>query len=215
MSGVLSQDATAKIQQNWTYLLTEIDASDIVNSLFENCDITLDQMDEIQSKATRRSRTEAMLKLILSKKKQKMFDTFIAALQEDYMHVIEKLNSTKVLQASEEPLPYSWFKEVPDAKKQLVLKHSDASRFSNCFGNGWETIMYSLGMKRTELELELQNVGHIKKMAITNLIIRWTQRNGRNATLQKFMDAVISGCTGDIVTIDWEDMKKVVDRMTS
>ncbi|KAK0067904.1 death domain-containing protein CRADD [Biomphalaria pfeifferi] len=210
----LSYDSESRIQQNWIFLLDELDEADIVDHLFEAREITRDQIDEIESKPTKRKKTEALLKFILQKKKQKLYDVFVETLKIDYIHVVDKLNATKVIPAEPKVAPYDWFKDIPNSKKQLALRESDASRFSNCFGSGWEAIMYSLGIKKTELELELENVGHRKKQTITNLIIRWKQRNGKSATLEKFMNTVINVSIEDRVTLDWEELKKCVDRMS-
>lgn len=101
----LSYDSESRIQQNWIFLLDELDEADIVDHLFEAREITRDQIDEIESKPTKRKKTEALLKFILQKKKQKLYDVFVETLKIDYIHVVDKLNATKVIPAEPKVAP--------------------------------------------------------------------------------------------------------------
>ncbi|XP_055873335.1 uncharacterized protein LOC129923963 isoform X2 [Biomphalaria glabrata] len=81
---------------------------------------------------------------------------------------------------------YDWFVKDPSLKEMPVTQ-SDASKFPACFGSAWQDIMIEFGFTKNNIELARENDGYNPHKTITSLIIKWIQRNGRNATMDRFL----------------------------
>lgn len=69
----------------------------------------------------------------------------------------------------------------------MPVTQSDASKFPACFGGAWQDIMIEFGFTKNNIELARENDGYNPHRTITSLIIKWIQRNGRNATMDRFL----------------------------
>ena len=95
----LSPEEEARLQQNYTFLLDEIDGKVLAPTLYEEMAITLDDLERLNSPVlmTRRDRAETLLKIILASEHGAVYDSFIHVLREcGYDHVADRLESTNV-----------------------------------------------------------------------------------------------------------------------
>ncbi|CAL1532029.1 unnamed protein product [Lymnaea stagnalis] len=83
-----------KVLKNWEYLLEELDATHIVDSMFAKKIFDLNDKREIIEPASRQKRTEILLKKLLNAGPGPAFETFITVLEADHSHIAKKLTET-------------------------------------------------------------------------------------------------------------------------
>lgn len=209
MKGKLKPEDEQRIRKNFTYLKEEIDGKHIVDHLYQENVISLDDKEEIIHQVTRGQRTEKLLMILLNAGPGKAYQVFFKALEEQYPHVATTLKDTPLQDPSEskEENLYEWFGQLPDWFKNSEIKDATASRLSTCFGKNWESLMLSLGHKQPVIEIEMQNCGHNARRAITGLLIKWHQRLSSRATYEAFMTTLKSVLE---VTVDNDGLKKII-----
>ncbi|KAH9488437.1 hypothetical protein Btru_062812 [Bulinus truncatus] len=196
----------------------------IKDLLFESELINFEEMEELEKKEITK-----WPHLILDSENEKKYDKYIEAIinKEEIKTLLKKLASKEDQPKSKEletqlkstsnnnPAVVDWFDQDYSDLKNVALTQADASRFSTCFGAHWKDIIIELGINNNIIELELQSVGNSPQRAISNLIIKWIQKNGKYATFRKFMDALKNVQDSHHDTIEWEQVKKVLERRRS
>lgn len=84
------------------------------------------------------------------------------------------------------------------------LTNADISRLAGVIGSNWESVMLILGFKKAQVELELENAGHNVKRAIPNLLIKWRQRVGKEATFENLRKVFKEAEELHSVSVDWD-----------
>ena len=95
--GRLRKEDEFKIQKNYSFLLSELEAKDLTDTMFSNGIFDQDCLDEIKNANpnTRKARTEVFLdKLLLSGVNG--YKVFLEALKRSYPHVGPRLENTDV-----------------------------------------------------------------------------------------------------------------------
>lgn len=70
--------------------------------------------------------------------------------------------------------------------------------------------MLQFGHRMAAIEIELQSKGNNIRLAITNLLIRWCQQQGNNATYRNFIDTLKKASETQVATIDWEGIQEII-----
>ncbi|XP_059143110.1 death domain-containing protein CRADD-like [Physella acuta] len=207
--GKLKSEDEERIKKNYQLLKDEIDPKYIVDHMFSQSVFNLDDKEEILCHPSRGGRAEAFLNKLLNAGPNKAYAIFVNVLEEEYPHVAEKLKST-VLDIKLEECPYSWFDDSSDIDKNHRITQAEASRLASCFGKNWEHVMLQFGHRMASIEIELQSKGNNIRLTITNLLIRWCQQQGNNATYRNFIDTLKKASETQVATIDWEGIQEIM-----
>ncbi|XP_041377318.1 uncharacterized protein LOC121389731 [Gigantopelta aegis] len=208
--GRLRWEDDRKIQKNYTFLLSELDGKDLSDIMYSRGIFDQDCLDEIRHATpnTRKARTEVFLdKLMFSGVNG--YNVFLEALKRSYPHVIPILEKTDVSSecpGSTDTSP-AWYNEIAEKKKQQKLSEQELGRLVQCLGYGWELLAIELGIPQAQIEqAKMANMSpHVHMFNVFN---KWKQRQGGNAKLIVFLNALNS--IKDKCTIDWDLTKRVV-----
>lgn len=96
--------------------------------------------------------------------------------------------------------------------KSNKITDSDAARLVRCLGSSWQTVGLILGFTKAEIELELENVGHNVTRTIPNLLIKWRQRQGSNATFENLKKVLQEAEKLGDAHIDWDAFDEAVSK---
>ncbi|XP_013063451.2 death domain-containing protein CRADD-like [Biomphalaria glabrata] len=209
MRGKLKQNDEAVIRQNYLFLKEEIEAKHIVDYLYSKDVISLDDKEEIVCQPSRSRRNDVLLDKLMHAGPGIAYCEFLKALDEEYSHVSQKLRKTK-LPAAQQQQEQSWFEELPDQFKQTLITDAMATRLSECFGSNWESVMLELGHTQVIIDREKQNCSNNVVRAITNLLIKWRQKQPKVATYEKLVECLESMKDGGNVNIDFNELEKII-----
>lgn len=180
--GKLKPQDEEKIIRNFTYLIEQIiDGSYLTEFLFEKSVITQDDREAIETKATGKERSKALVDQILKSGPGDSYSIFISVLKEQgYEHVASKLEDEKRVVEPDEDKPL-----LSDEILDKVITESSASKIAFQLGAGWEHLIIQLGISNLKINQEKKKP-NTETVTITNLIIKWRQCKGINATWRNF-----------------------------
>ncbi|XP_059159299.1 death domain-containing protein CRADD-like isoform X1 [Physella acuta] len=198
-------DIKAKLKANYTLLVAELNPKDVLPQLFEKDVITFDEMEELGPKARRDSAIQLLG--ILMRKKESDCAKFVESLhQVGYTDIFDSIVNTDQ-KPQLEILPAPWFDELPDSTKNKILSEIDASRLATILGNNWESVLYNLGFRKAQIDQEFQSNGSNAQRTISNTLIKWKQRSGRNATFNNLIKIFRESEKNNNAHIDWERLE--------
>ncbi|CAG5119245.1 unnamed protein product [Candidula unifasciata] len=210
--GKLKPGDENSLRANYSYLAGEIDAQYLVAELFSQFVIDANDKEKIQSKATARERTLVLLDVLLDSGPGEAYNKFVEVLTKEYPDAAEKLKEEAPFEETLQP-QYSWYEELPAEIKNCVITEADASRISNAIGGGWRHVMALLGIRDVEIQQELFNHPHAGPADfITTFLIKWRQRQFRQATVDKLVSVLKEVDEAGTCTVDWGKVEKALKK---
>lgn len=75
---------------------------------------------------------------------------------------------------------------------QLMERDIHENQLAENIGRNWKDLARALGFREAVIEaIEMEKGGNVKECCIA-VIVRWIRREGRNATVENFADALIN-----------------------
>ncbi|XP_059159281.1 mitogen-activated protein kinase kinase kinase A-like [Physella acuta] len=181
-------------------IVDEVDTRRVVHYLLGDRVITEVEMKEIEAETTKTKRTEKLLQIIMANNPQSHCDHFIKALElAGYKPLAKKIRGTEDLQNNMKSLKL-W---------STVLTETDASRYASALGKDWDDLFLHLGFTKNEIDVELKACRKNEKRTITNLLIKWIHREGKQATHGKFLETLNTTIEYSKIEIDLEHVSRV------
>ncbi|XP_035826003.1 uncharacterized protein LOC101855728 [Aplysia californica] len=214
--GKLKPGDEAKITAKYKYLLDELDSEDLVPALFAKEVIDRDDMNAIESKATRKEKIKVLIDKLFSAGSGEAYNNFIECLKESgYELVAEKLESTDstpspVIESQPSEQEMDWMNNIPDKVLDEVIVDASASKLAFQIGTGWEHLMLQLGVGNTLIEREkAKGAAGDGTTTVTNLLIRWRQKEGKAASWRHFFLVLKDLYEDDAISVELENVIKI------
>ena len=96
--------------------------------------------------------------------------------------------------------------DLRDEVLYSVLSDPSASKVAFQIGSGWEHLMLQLGLSKVVID-RTRGQSSGESIAITNLLIKWRQKEGRAATWRALFDALVG--LGDRISVEFEKIKLI------
>ncbi|XP_025107108.1 death domain-containing protein CRADD-like isoform X2 [Pomacea canaliculata] len=201
-----------QIQRNFDVLCKDLEPDDIIDYLISNLVFNLDDREAIKAEKLRRDRVGKCVELIL-RAGEDAFKVFLDALEENgYKHLAEKIRETDI--EVEVPAdPFAWIEQLPENTKNQCITDQIASKLSGAMGAGWEHVFLNLGLTQVNIEQIKMSNPYSATTQIANLFIKWKQREARNGTLIRVLEALKR--VNNQCSIEWETVKKMALSVSS
>ncbi|XP_048864307.1 death domain-containing protein CRADD [Brienomyrus brachyistius] len=180
------------IKKHRLYLSEQILIDDtIVQYLYQEDILTESQVEEIQSQVTNKKKTLKLLD-ILPTRGPLAFDAFLKSLDGEFWWVKEKLEQ-KAKDPKDGAVTEKTVAEqcaISEPTLQKVPTDQDLNRLAGRLGLEWESVVLDLGLPLWEVQR--CRAGHplsLYGQAMAGLV-RWRQRSGRKATVQRLLQAL-------------------------
>lgn len=103
--------------------------------------------------------------------------------------------------------PFAWIEQLPENTKNQCITDQIASKLSGAMGAGWEHVFLNLGLTQVNIEQIKMSNPYSATTQIANLFIKWKQREARNGTLIRVLEALKH--VNNQCSIEWETVKKM------
>lgn len=170
-----------RITKNWGTLTSDLDDKDIVDYLIQDSILTPDDVEEIKSKAVRRSCVQELLTKLM-RKGPRAYACFREALQHHYPWLVKQLDDTDVTEAVRASV--AGLDSLTDTSTITFMRLGQNATVQT----NWRMLGLSLGVNESDLvNLEYENrqkIGNLSDLVFDTLT-RWTQTRGSAATLDE------------------------------
>nr|XP_022301224.1 death domain-containing protein CRADD-like [Crassostrea virginica] len=208
----LSKEDGQRIKKNIRYLKENLDQEQIRGYFMEEGIWGFPDFQEIDSGATPLKKNEIFIYLLL-KSGPRAYKVFIKALKEHHStHIIEKLESTEITDDTQ-GTSVDHLADLSESQKSHILTEHNWLKFNKIVGSDLVILGKALELSENDIgTIRMQNP-HSASTQIHNIIVKWKNRNGKNATLGTFTSCLMNAEEAG-ANVDWDVFDKGVEAVT-
>ncbi|XP_043093850.1 death domain-containing protein CRADD [Puntigrus tetrazona] len=162
----------------------------IMQYLYQEEILTESHLEEIQAEPSNKKKTLRLLD-VLPTRGSRAFLHFIRALEKDFPWIKDKLLRL-CEEDHESPPPLSFAVEcgVPDRILSTVPTTQHLNRLAARLSSEWKSVLLDLGLSPADLYRCCADHPFTVQSQVLAGLVMWTQRNGREATVQRLLQSL-------------------------
>nr|XP_022301225.1 death domain-containing protein CRADD-like [Crassostrea virginica]XP_022301226.1 death domain-containing protein CRADD-like [Crassostrea virginica] len=208
----LSKEDEQRIKKNIRYLKENLDQAQIRGYFMEEDIWDFPDFQEIDSGATDFKKNEIFIYLLL-KSGPRAYKVFIKALKEHHStHIIEKLESTEITDDTQ-GTSVDQLADLSESQKSHILTEHNLLKFNKIVGSDLEILGKALELRQPDIDNARTENPHSAITQIHKIILKWKNRNGKNATLGTFTHCLMNAEEAG-ANVDWDVFDKGVEAVT-